>query len=99
MAEKKRYRAKGTGLVSHLTLRTFVGYRPVRGDATPEPRDVVVPDGMRFRWMPDGEVLTDSAYLRVRALDGDLEVLPLELPESKPTPAKKDAPKGAGSEV
>jgi hypothetical protein len=98
MAEKKRYRAVvGQGLTSHPTKRPwFVGYERV-SDKSARDDDFVVPGGHRYRWMPEGEVLTDSVFLRDRVRDGSLEVLPLELPATK---VEKSTPKrGAESEV
>lgn len=96
MADLKRYRAvEGGGLVSHPTIKTYVGWRRVV-DKSEQPGDLVVPDGHRWRRMPDGDVLPDSAYLRKAVRQGALEELPLEL---VPVIKSKNAPKGAGSEV
>lgn len=81
---QKRYRAVGTGLVSHPTIKAaFVGWRRVT-DSSKEPGDFVAPGGYRYRKLPNGEVLDDNAMLRTcaRPLDkggeGSLEELPLE---------------------
>lgn len=77
-----RYRAL-VGHVSHPTKRAhFVGWERLVG-ADPK-AEFIVPDGFRYRKLPDGEVIQDSAMLRVACTDGALERLPLEL-----APAKK----------
>jgi hypothetical protein len=95
---KKRYRAIGTGLVDHPTIKTYVGYRRVLGGDAQE-RDVVVPGGHRWRWMPDGDLVEDNAMLRAAARDGHLEELPLELPDPKASTAKRAPKHGAEGEV
>lgn len=76
-----RYRAL-VGHVPHPTKKAhFVGW-----ERLVDPRiqaEFTVPDGYRYRRMPDGEVLSDSAMLRVAATDGALQALPLELPAEK----------------
>jgi hypothetical protein len=67
----KRYRAVGSGLVSHPNKKGFVGYERVIG--APGKGDLVVPGGHVFRKLPDGELLPDSADLRNEARRGALE--------------------------
>ena len=76
----KRYRAIGTGLVSHPSKQAaFVGYeRVIDGSKA----DLEIPGGHRYRKLPEGEVLQDSADLRNHARQGALEELRLE--ESDP---------------